>query len=88
MITILDTTSEFVNKNYDNVATLFIQWLLRPQYLQPCSILINAFEIIKNGKQIDYATLPFVPLSFQFDETQQVKDKLLKDFLYDREFLL
>ncbi len=88
MIIILDTTSESVNKNYDNIATLFIQQLLHPQCLQPGSILINAFEIIKNGKQIDYATLPFVPLSFQFDETQQVKDKLLKDFLYDREFLL
>ncbi len=44
-------------------------------------------KLLKNGKQIDYATLPYVPLSFQFDDTQQVKDKLLNDVLCDREFL-
>ncbi len=34
-------------------------------------------KLLKNGKQIDYATLPYVPLSFQFDDTQQVKDKFV-----------
>jgi len=95
MIRILDNTKEFVNKNYDNVATLFIQELLRLQYVQPDSILINTFEISENGKQIAYATLPYVPLSFQLDDTQQVMnpkdpkviDKLLKDVLSDIEFL-
>jgi hypothetical protein len=32
MIIILDTTNEFVKKNYDNVATLFIQELLCLHY--------------------------------------------------------
>jgi len=95
MIRILDNTKEFVNKNYDNVATLFIQELLRLQYIQPDSILINTFEISENGKQIAYATLPYLPLSFPLDDNQQVInpkdpkviDKLLKDVLSDIEFL-
>jgi len=95
MIRILDSKNEFVNKNYDSVASLFIQELLHLHYLQPDSVLIDTFEISENGKQIAYATLPYAPLSLQIDETLQVMDpedpkaidKLLKDVLSDIEFL-
>ena len=94
IIRILDKTKEFVKRNHDLAATLFIQELLRLQYLYPGSVLLHTLEISEEGKQIACATLPYVPLSFQFDEAKEIIksddsrtiEKLLSDVLCEIEF--
>src|SRR5690349_10298462 len=72
-IRILDSTKEFVKNHSDHAATLFIQELLRLQYLCPGSVLINTFEVSEDGKNIACA-LPYATLNLKFEGTEEVID--------------
>ncbi len=95
MIRILDSTKEFVNKNYERAATLFKLELFRLQELLPGSVLMDRFEINEVNKQNACGILPYLPLSIQFEESNEVFDskdsktieKLLSDIISDVEFL-
>ena len=94
-VRILDRTKEFVKKHFDHALTLFIQELLRLQYLHPGSVLLKTLEISSDGKQVACATLLYTPLSAIIDVNIQTMDaigqrnikKLLSDILSDVEFL-
>lgn len=95
VIRILDRRKKYTKENFAHAATLFVQELLRLQYLCPGSVLINTLEINENVDQIACATLSSVPLSSQLEEkgTINLKDpetisKLLSDVIGDIEFLL
>ena len=83
---------EFVKKECGLSATPFVQDL---QSRFPGSILANAFEISNDGQQLGCATLPYLPLSCQLDESREVfnpKDphliqNLRSDALHGIEFL-
>ena len=94
-IRVLDRSKQYVKKEYDLTATLFVKELLYLQSRYPGSILTNTFEISDDGQHIGCATLPYLPLSCQLDGSSEVfnpKDpqliqKLISDALYDIEFL-
>ena len=91
-IRILDTASEFVNKNFDRAATLFIQELLHLQSKIPGSVFPENFNISENGKQIVCITRSYVPENRQFEKTAGPKkivfvEKLIKEIYADVEFL-
>ena len=94
-IRVLDRSKQFVKKEYDLMATLFVKELLYLQSRYPGSILTNTFEISDDGQQIGCATLPYLPLSCQLDESTEIfnpKDpqliqQLISDVLNDIKFL-
>lgn len=95
VIRLFDRTKGYANKNFAQAASLFVQELLRLQYRCPGSVLINTFEISENADQIACATLPYIPLNRQLDESKgalniaepKVIEKILNDILCDVEFL-
>ena len=94
-IRVFDCTKEYVKANGDNAAALFVQELLWLQRRYPGSVFTNTFEICENGKQMSCATLSYLPLGCQLDESEEIinpKDakvieKMLSDVLSDVEFL-
>ena len=72
-IRVLYRSKEFISKEHDLAATLFVKELLYLQSRYPGSVFTNTFEISDNGQQIGCATLPYVPLSCQLeDESPEV----------------
>ena len=95
-IRVLYRSKEFISKEYDLAATLFVKELLYLQSRYPGSVFTNTFEISDNGQQIGCATLPYVSLSCQLEgeslevlnpKDSQMIQKLISDVIYDIEFL-
>ena len=94
MIRILDT-SELGDNNDETAFALFTQELYYLDSVQPGAVLLESLEISEDGKLLACVTLPYLPLSLQFDSNIQVVDptdskvirKLISDVFSGIEFL-